>query len=140
MRIECLRLLATLKLDTAKSRLIGGFIETYLQLSAEELKQYEREFARMTPADKETMMELVTSWELRGRDAGRQEGRQEGKEEFVARLIKRRFGKISSSIIEQLDHLFSDQLNDLGEAILDFKTNAELETWLTRTHTPNTVE
>ena len=41
--------LTALKLDPAKSKLIGGFIETYLQLSAEEMIQYEREFARLTP-------------------------------------------------------------------------------------------
>lgn len=61
VRMECLRLLATLRLDPARSRLIGGFIETYLQMTATEMKQYEREFAKLTPTEKEGVMELMTS-------------------------------------------------------------------------------
>ena len=34
VRLECLRLLATLKLDPARSQLIGGFIAAYLKLNA----------------------------------------------------------------------------------------------------------
>ena len=49
LSIECLRLLATLKLDPARSKLIGGFLDAYLKLSAEETKQYEREFAKLAP-------------------------------------------------------------------------------------------
>lgn len=132
VRSECLRLLATLKLDPARSRLIGGFIETYLQLSAEEMRQYEREFARLTPAEQEATMELMTSWERKGREEGRQEGRQEGKEELVVRQLQRRLGSVSPENRERLNHLSSEQLNELGEALIDFKTAADLETWLSR--------
>ena len=36
VKLECLRLLATLRLNPAKMRLISGFIDTYLRLSASE--------------------------------------------------------------------------------------------------------
>jgi flagellar biosynthesis/type III secretory pathway protein FliH len=136
VRVECLRLLATLKLDPARSKLIGGFIETYLQLSAEEMKQYEREFAKLTPEEQEATMELMTSWERKGKEEGRQEGRiegrQEGKEELVVQQIQRRLGAISPPVLERLNRLSAEQLNELGVALLDFKTLAELENWLSR--------
>jgi predicted transposase/invertase (TIGR01784 family) len=124
---ECRRLLATLKLDPAKAELIWKFTETYLKLSAEELKQYEREFAKLTPIEQEATMEFISSM--------RQEGRHEGKEELVARLIRRRFGDVPSQTSERLDKLSSDQLNELGEALFDFKTPADLEIWFSQ-HNP----
>ncbi|MCW3100627.1 MAG: hypothetical protein JWL77_6245 [Chthonomonadaceae bacterium] len=49
VKLECLRLLATLKLDPARSRFIGGFVDTYLNLTAAELTRYEWEFAKLAP-------------------------------------------------------------------------------------------
>ncbi|MCW3096145.1 MAG: hypothetical protein JWL77_1763 [Chthonomonadaceae bacterium] len=143
VRLECLRLLATLQLDPARSQLIGGFIGTYLRLNAEEMKQYEQEFAKLTPEEKEANMELMNPWVKQGWEEGKQEGRQEGiqtgiqvgKEELVVRLIGRRFGSVSSRITERLNQLSSEQLNELGEDLLDFKTAADLETWLSQ-HNP----
>ncbi len=132
VKLECLRLLATLKLDPARSKLIGGFIETYLQLTAGEIRQYERELAKLAPEEKEKTMELMTSWEKKGRREGRQEGRQEGKEELVARFIVRRFGSVSPQMTQRLARLSSEQLNDLGEALLDFTAPSDLEDWFSR--------
>ena len=134
VRIECLRLLATLKLDPARSKLIGGFIETYLQLSVQEMKQYEREYAKLAPAEKEANMDMMNSWERKGWEEGIQTGRQEGKEQIIAHLIHRRFGSVSSDITERLNHLSSEQLNELGEALFEFKTSADLVTWLARSN------
>jgi hypothetical protein len=36
VKLECLRLLATLRLNPAKARLIAGFVHTYLRLNAAE--------------------------------------------------------------------------------------------------------
>lgn len=131
VRLECLRLLATLKLDPARSQLIGGFIGTYLKLNAEEMKQYEQEFARLTPEEKEANMELMNPWVKQGWE----EGMQEGKGELVVRQLKRKFGPVSPVVTERLNHLSSEQLNNLGEALIDFKTSADLETWLSQ-HNP----
>ena len=134
VRMECLRLLATLQLDPARSKLIGGFIETYLQLSAEEMKQYEREFAKLSPTVKEATMELMTSWERKGIEIGRQEGiqegKQEGKEELVALLVRRKFGSVSPEVLEGINRLSSEQLNEFGKALFDFKTSVDLAMWL----------
>ena len=132
VRLECLRLLATLKLDPARSQLIGGFIATYLQLSAQETKQYEREFAKLSPAEKEATMELMNPWVKQGWEEGRQEGKQVGKEELVVRQLNRLFGTVSAEFMERVDHLSTEQLNELGEDLLDFKASVDLETWLSR--------
>ena len=66
VRNECLRMLATLQLDPARSKLIGGFIDAYLTLTAQERKQYERAFAKLAPQEQEARMELVSSWNAKG--------------------------------------------------------------------------
>ena len=125
-RLECLRMLASQKLDPARTTLIGVFIDRYLSLSADEMKQFERELSRFAPAERKTTMELVTSWELKGRELGKEEGLEqglhEGKEEVLARLIRKRFGLFSSDLAAQLARLSSEQLSELAEALFDFST------------------
>ena len=67
-------------------------------------------------------MEVLTYWEKKGR--------QEGKEELVVRQIQRRIGVLSSETAKRLEALNSDQLNDLGVALLDFTSKEDLENWL----------
>ena len=71
VKLECLRLLATLRLDPARTKLIGGFIDNYLKLSARELKQYERELKSLEPKEEQTTMALISQWEQRGIDQGK---------------------------------------------------------------------
>ncbi len=122
-RIECLRLLGTLKLDPARSKLIGGFIETYLQLSAAEMRLYEREFAKLTSNEKESTMEMITSWE------------KTGMERVVLRLLHRRFGQLPEALEKRIDGLSAEELENLTDTFLDMTTPAELETWLSRFNT-----
>lgn len=63
VKLECLRLLATLKLDPAKTRLISGFIDTYLKLSVDEESQFQEEIGTLaSEEEREEIMEIVTSW------------------------------------------------------------------------------
>lgn len=41
VKVECLRLLATLRLDPARSKLISGFVNTYLQLNVQEEQAFQ---------------------------------------------------------------------------------------------------
>jgi len=62
VKLECLRLLATLKLDPAKTKLISGFIDTYLQLSVDEETQFKSEIGLLaSEEEREEIMEIVTS-------------------------------------------------------------------------------
>jgi hypothetical protein len=136
VRSECMRLLRTLKLDPAKSKLIAGFIEAYLQLTAEEMKRYEREFAKLTPAEQEETMGLISSWEQKGIEKGIEQGIEQGqhagKEDLIARQIERRIGSVSPQVVERLTQLSTAQLDELGVALLDFTSVADLEKWLAR--------
>lgn len=63
---------------------------------------------------------------------GLQKGRQEGELLLVLRLLTRRFGLLSEQRTEQIRQLSVLQLEDLGEALLDFEDMTELEQYLFR--------
>jgi hypothetical protein len=58
------------------------------------------------------------------------EGRQEGELTFARRLITRRFGTIAPETEAKISTLTLMQLEELGEALLDFSSLADLEQWL----------
>ncbi|NJM73622.1 MAG: DUF4351 domain-containing protein [Scytonema sp. RU_4_4] len=82
--------------------------------------------------DQELIMRLEPLYQ-RNREEAKQEGRQEGRQEegqnLILRLLNRRFGEIDASLIQQVKELSIEQLENLGEALLDFTTVADLETW-----------
>ena len=67
-----------------------------------------------------------------GRQEGKQEGKQEGEKNLILRLLHRRIGEIDSLLIERITGLSIEQLENLGEALLDFSSVADLEAWLTQ--------
>jgi hypothetical protein len=84
VKAECLRLLITLKLDPARMQLISGFVDVYLNLNAVEEEVFKTTADRMGLLQEEKYMEIVTSWERKGR----QEGRQETQEEIAINLLR----------------------------------------------------
>ena len=67
-----------------------------------------------------------------GRQEGKQEGRQEGEKDLILRLLHRRIGGIDALLIERITGLSIEQLENLGEALLDFSSVTDLEAWLTQ--------
>ena len=49
---------------------------------------------------------------------------------LISRQINRRFGELGSSFIEQIRGLSVEQLEELGEDLLDFSEIADLQAWL----------
>ena len=49
---------------------------------------------------------------------------------LISRQINRRFGELGSSFIDQIRGLSVEQLEDLGEELLDFSEIANLQAWL----------
>lgn len=72
-------------------------------------------------------MEIVTSW--------MENGIQQEALNFALRLLKRKFGKIDSEIEAQVQTLSVVQLEELGEALLDFSPIADLTQWLEQNKT-----
>ncbi|MDT3673018.1 Rpn family recombination-promoting nuclease/putative transposase [Microcystis wesenbergii] len=61
---------------------------------------------------------------------GLQEGRQEGEANLVLRQLNRRIGDISPELLPNIRSLDLEQLENLGEALLDFQSPQDLEQWL----------
>jgi len=76
----------------------------------------------------------ITFAKEEGKQEGRQEGKQEGRKDeaiaLIIRLLKKRFGEINSALISQIESLTIEELENLGEDLLDFNNLTDLENWL----------
>jgi predicted transposase/invertase (TIGR01784 family) len=131
VKVECLRLLATLQLDSARTRLISGFVDTYLRLNAIETQAFQAEIAKIEPERREGVMQIVTSWMQEGIEQGIEQG-IERERSLVLRLLTKRVGTLSSEVRDRIDQLPIDQVEALGEALLEFRTLTDLEAWLSQ--------
>jgi hypothetical protein len=118
VKVECLRLLVTLKLDPAKTRLISKFVDTYLRLNDGEEKTFQTELDKISTTQKEAIMQVTTSWE------------EKGQRSLILRQLNRRVGSLSDGIRAQVQALALNQLEALSEALLDFNSLNDLSNWL----------
>ncbi len=125
VKAECLRVLATLQLDPARTGLISGFVDTYLQLNPTEEQLFQAEIDKMQLVEQEQIMEIVTSWMERGMERG-----AERETALVMRLLTRRLSGLSASLEAQVRQLSIEQVENLGEALLDFSSETDLVNWL----------
>ncbi len=73
---------------------------------------------------------VYEQWRKETLQEGRQEGRQEGERSLVLRLLSRRIGNLSPSVVSRVEALSLPQLEMLGEALLDFTGSDDLMIWL----------
>ena len=67
-------------------------------------------------------MELMTSWERKGR--------QEGQLTLVKRLLDRQVGPLKPTVERQVNRLSVRSLGELAEALLHFTSAEDLHRWL----------
>lgn len=67
---------------------------------------------------------------IKGMQEGRQEGLIEGQIGLILRQIARRTGEIPPEIQTRIQQLSAEQLDDLGEILLDFTSQEDLIAWL----------
>jgi predicted transposase YdaD len=67
-------------------------------------------------------------WKLEGR----QEGRQEEAANLVLRQLARRFGEVPQNLAHKIRELPIEDVETLGEALLDFQRLSDLVSWLER--------
>jgi len=60
---------------------------------------------------------------------GRQEGELQGRYALIVRQLQRKLGSLSPAQIQKIQSLSLEQLESLGEALLDFTTQADLDSW-----------
>jgi predicted transposase YdaD len=88
--------------------------------------------------EQERTMRYITSAEHigyeRGREEGKEEGRQEGRQAgelgIILKLLKRRLGELPPEIQQLIQSLSVNQLENLSEALLDFRNLTDLVNWL----------
>jgi flagellar biosynthesis/type III secretory pathway protein FliH len=122
-----------LKLNPAKMQLISGFVDTYLRLNRTEEIEFQQEISSFTQPIKEEVMQITTSWMERGIEQGIERGIEQGVERekaFILRQLKRKLGKLNQQLEADIIKLNIDDIEALGEALLDFNTVEDLTNWL----------
>jgi predicted transposase YdaD len=72
---------------------------------------------------------VYEKWRQETLDEGRQEG-LDHERSLILRLLTRRVGSLTPENRSQVESLSLDQLESLGEALLDFSSSTDLEGWL----------
>src|SRR5439155_932255 len=124
VKLECLRILATLRLDPARLTLVRTFVDAYLNLNEREMRVYDDELKTIDPPEREAVMQIVNEWEARGM--------QRASVAIILRLLGRRFGTVPAEMEARLRELPAEKLETLAEDLLDFTALADLEAWLAR--------
>ena len=122
VKLECLRMLITLKLDPARATLISAFMNSYLRLNATETIAYNRQVESIDLKEREAVMEWTNEWI--------EQGRSEGKQTFLNELLRHRFGSGAEGLSQSLSRLGSGQLTEIADALLKFQSLSDAETWL----------
>ena len=128
-KLELLKLLYERGLS--RERIVGlfQFIDWLLSLP----EGLELEFWQSLSAyEQERRMPYITSVERIGLQKGRVEGRVNEASAFVLRLLTKRYGTLSPSLLTQVQVLTVEQMEALGEALFDFTSMADLESWLSQ--------
>ncbi len=83
-------------------------------------------------------MQIVTSWMEEGIERGIAQGIErgiaQGERSLILRQLTRRLGEVPEALRSQMDTLSLAQLEQLGEALLDFSNLTDLSTWLSNAH------
>jgi predicted transposase/invertase (TIGR01784 family) len=122
--------------DPLVNRDIIDLLETVLvskfaQLSREEIQaMFLLSDIKQTRVYQEAKQEGRQEGRQEGERAGRQEGERVGEVRLVLRLLSKRFGKIGDHRVQMINSLTLEQLDDLGDALLDFGNIADLDDWL----------
>jgi predicted transposase YdaD len=80
------------------------------------------------------LSQAFLEWEQRTEQRGRQEGGQRGAlkeaQSLILRQLARRIGNMAPAMQTQIQSLSLTQLENLGEALLDFSSPTDLLDWL----------
>jgi predicted transposase YdaD len=95
------------------------------------------EISGLVEQEEDAMVQLSQAYleweqrtEQRGIERGMERGIEQGERSLVLRLLTRKFGNLPDSLRSPIDQLSLSQLENLGEALLDFVTLTDLEAWL----------
>lgn len=127
-KLECLRRIARSGLDDARTFLLGNIVETYLELTGDELRRYKERLGR---EDEKEIAEMKQTWAegiyAKGKSEGLSRGREEGARELVLELLEHRFGVPGVDVRRRLDSITdSEDLRRLARRITEARSLSEL--------------
>lgn len=139
VKLQCLRLLATLALDRKKSHLISDFVDSYLQLDPAEVRIFKRSLEKLPQEERREIMQITNSWKEEGRIEGLAEGRSkglvegrnegllegrneglvEGLVEGLETALELKFGPPARPLLQRMKNYSLDALQELRRKLLD---------------------
>jgi hypothetical protein len=103
VKLECLRLLTTLRLNPGRLQLISGFIDAYLRLNEQEELRFASQVAKLSDrSESKKVMEIVTSWMEKGMQQGMQQGMLRKAREDVIEILEARFATVPYAVRERI--------------------------------------
>ncbi len=96
---------------------------------------FDRNLIELLPLDKtglrekETVMNIVTSWTEQGIAQAEEQSRAR-EAALLVRLLRRNIGAVSAATEQAIRQLSFEQFEQLGDALFDFASEADLLTWL----------
>ncbi|MGB9783917.1 MAG: Rpn family recombination-promoting nuclease/putative transposase [Moorellaceae bacterium] len=135
LKVEFTRMVTRMQLDPAKLGLITAIFDTYLGLSPEEEREVEEMLHKeLSPEEVKKVMELRTSWHIKGWQEGWQTGLEEGRREILLRQLKKRLGFISPEVEEKIKALTLKELDELAEKIFEVSDERDVRALLGIAH------
>ncbi|WP_017651266.1 DUF4351 domain-containing protein [Fortiea contorta] len=130
-KFSLIRRLYELGLQEKDIRNLYRFIDWVMILPKALETEFWQEFKQF---EQERTMSYITTGERIGYERGKEEGEQEGRleqaQKLVLRQLQRRVGELSPEILQRIQTLELEQLEALGEALLDFTAIPDLLNWL----------
>ncbi|APB32655.1 hypothetical protein GlitD10_0346 [Gloeomargarita lithophora Alchichica-D10] len=78
----------------------------------------------------EVYQEGTQAGEAKGRQEGEMQGRHTEGMTLIVRLLQRKVGSLTPAQVKHIQSLSLEQLESLGEALLDFTVQGDLDDWL----------
>ena len=117
VKLQCLRLLATLRLDKEKSGLISHFVSSYLRLNSQEMRVYEENLETIAMQERQVVMQYTNEWIEQGIEQGRREGSEKASRRGLKLVLELRFAQAAAPLIARLPDLGLDILERLQDAL-----------------------
>jgi len=124
VKLQCLRLLATLRLDKEKSGLISHFVSSYLRLNSQEMRVYEENLETIPMQERQAVMQYTNEWIEQGIEQGRREGFEKACRRGLKYSLERQFAQAAAPLVARLPDQGLDILERLQDAL---ESGADLE-------------
>lgn len=121
-------LAALLPRDPYQGDALDLFLSLRLELEAKQPIDVEEQelIIQLSPL----YLEKIEAAKQEGETIGAAKGEAKGAARTISRQLHRRLGEVPDRFLMQIQQLTVPQLEDLGEALLDFTGLADLEHWL----------